>query len=337
MMTEVHTRAIQPFGAPQVNAQAAAAKIVPEDSEMVLRQLFTAGMSNAIAEAPNAWRRYVTDTELLALNFTTEPLEFTPAAGIGEVLSRLALEPEPGEFEQGGVQTIVIGATAAARDATGRFRLQAGYIGGRLPEFQVNVRPGTAWLPEFQLVSAQPMTAYRLARSRAHESREVALADIRGRLDKARAAYAQRSPRDVATELNAELGVGQLLTARAVGVTPTAVRKWRRGDPARPEHRDRLSQLAALCRLLMEVGLYDPAGWIDIPISSESTLTPLDLFAVKRADLVVLLASGLSDPRETLDAFDPSWRSNFAPDRDYEVVTLADGSRSVVPRREASG
>jgi hypothetical protein len=63
-------------------------------------------------------------------------------------------------------------------------------------------------------------------------------------------------------------------------------------------------------------------------------LTPLDVFIGGRSDLVVLLGSGLADPREVLDEFNPDWRTAFAPDREYEVVTLADGSRSVVPREE---
>jgi hypothetical protein len=310
MTTGIRTRAIQPLEAPQINAKAATARIVPQDSEILLRWLATAGTSNAIAEPLSAWKRYAADREIFAFNFTS-PM---PPENLLQVWpSRLASEAEPDQDEQSGVYTIVIGATAPAR----------GHLADRLPEFQP--------------VNLPPITAYRSARRRVEQSREAALADIRRRLDKAKAAYTQRSPREVATELGDELGLGQLVTARAVGVTPTAVRKWRRGEPARPEHRDRLSQLAALCSLLMEVGLHDPAGWIDIPISGESTLTPLDLFAGRRADLVVLLGSGLSDPQETLDAFDPSWRTAFPPDRDYEVVTLTDGSRSVVPRREASG
>jgi len=174
---------------------------------------------------------------------------------------------------------------------------------------------------------------YAHARTNARNSREAALGHVRRRLDIARAGYTQMSPRDVTTELGDALGVGQLLIARAVGVTPTAVRKWRRGEPARPEHLDRLAQLSALYRVLREVGVYDPASWIDIPISGESTLTPLDLLIGGHSDLAVLYASGLADPQETLDAFNAGWRADFPTDRDYEVVTLADGSRTVVPRR----
>ena len=154
------------------------------------------------------------------------------------------------------------------------------------------------------------------------------------RLDQARAAYvAHRSPRELSQHLTDELGIGQLAIARALGVTPTAVRKWKRGDAARPEHRDRLAQLAALCDRLLDLGLHDPAGWIEIPVSTASPITPLDLFTLGRPELAVLLATGATNPQETLTALDPDWRTKFIVDPDYEVVTLADGSRTAVPRR----
>jgi hypothetical protein len=182
-------------------------------------------------------------------------------------------------------------------------------------------------------IRPEPVNVYRAARSYVDQSRYAALTDIRQRLDNARAAYAQRAPRDVAADLITEIGVGQLVTARAVGVTPTAVRKWQRGESARPEHRDGLARVAALFSMLLEVGVHDPAGWIDIPISDESTLTPLDLFVRGRGDLAVLLGAIRSDPQEILDDFDASWRTTYAPDPDYEVVRLSDGSRSAVPRQ----
>jgi transcriptional regulator with XRE-family HTH domain len=128
--------------------------------------------------------------------------------------------------------------------------------------------------------------------------------------------------------------MSQLVIARAIGVSPTAVRKWRRGEVARPEHRDTLTLLAAFARVL-EQHVHDPAGWIEIPISSQSTITPLDLFVARSLDLAVLFAAGLSDSTETLGALRPGWREQFAPDRDYDVIQLRDGSRTAVPRREA--
>ena len=42
-----------------------------------------------------------------------------------------------------------------------------------------------------------------------------------------------------------------------------------------------------------------------------------------------------AEVQDALEAFDPGWRVNFAPDRDYEVVVQPDGERAVIPR--ASG
>jgi DNA-binding transcriptional regulator YiaG len=258
-----------------------------------------------------AWARYAADTELLTTAYHT------------------TLFPDP--RMRAAVPIFTIGPADHQVEFFDSLRLTT--LWDDVREWE-QVQQG--WQPAVQAVNVGPMTAYRWAREDLTNSRDAALVDLRSRLDNAKATYAQRSPREVATELGDELGVGQLVIARAVGVTPTAVRKWRRGEAAIPEHRDRLAKFAALSRLLTEEGLHDPAGWIEIPISLESTLTPLDLFIGGRADLVVLFGAGLADTQGTLDAFDGEWRTSFARDHDYEVVTLADGSRSVLPRREAS-
>jgi DNA-binding transcriptional regulator YiaG len=181
-------------------------------------------------------------------------------------------------------------------------------------------------------VNVNPVSAYRTTRRAAADARRNALDHISKDLDAATAAYAQSSPQDVIQRLT-DLGVSQLVIARALGVTPTAVRKWTRGESAKADHRGRLARFAAMNSLLTETGLHDPAGWLDIPISSESTLTPLDLFVGGRADLAVLLGSRLMEPQEALDAYELAWRQTYPIDPDYEVVMLRDGSRSAVPRR----
>jgi transcriptional regulator with XRE-family HTH domain len=181
-------------------------------------------------------------------------------------------------------------------------------------------------------VNADPIAEYRTLRRAATDGRRDALAHVSKSLDAAAAVYAQDAPQDVIRQLT-DLGVNQLVIARALGVTPTAVRKWKRGETAKSDHRGRLARLAATHALLTETGLHDPAGWLDIPISSESTLTPLDLFIGGRADLSVLLAARLMEPHEVLDAYAPAWRQTYPIDPDYEVVMLGDGSRSAVPRK----
>jgi transcriptional regulator with XRE-family HTH domain len=181
-------------------------------------------------------------------------------------------------------------------------------------------------------VNVDPVAEYRASRRAATEGRRSALAHISKNLDATTAVYAQSPPQNVVRRLT-DLGVNQLVVARALGVTPTAVRKWRRGESAKPEHRAGLARFAAMHSLLTETGLHDPGGWLEIPISSASTLTPLDLFSTGRADIVVLLGARLMEPQEALDAYDPAWREAYPIDPDYEVVVLSDGSRSAVPRR----
>lgn len=186
--------------------------------------------------------------------------------------------------------------------------------------------------PRLRQVNVQPIVWLRIARESARDSRTRLLESLGIELDRSRSSHAARSPRDIVMELSEDYGLNQLTTARAIGVTPTAVRKWRRGDQARPEHQDRLATLTALVFLLREAGKEHPAAWLEVPISSESTLTPIDLLASGRPELVLSLASDPEGVRTALNDFDPDWRRNYAPDRDYEVVVDSDGDRAVVPR-----
>jgi transcriptional regulator with XRE-family HTH domain len=158
-----------------------------------------------------------------------------------------------------------------------------------------------------------------------------ALAEIRKDLDTARSALSRRSPADLVTELTEDRGLGQLVVSKALGVSPTAVRKWRRGESASPEHRQVLARLAALCITLDELDLHDPSGWLEMAISDDSDLTPVDVFAAGRSDLVASFAAGVMDPHEVLDEFDPNWRVT-APLGEYKLIQHSDGSRSAVPR-----
>lgn len=183
-------------------------------------------------------------------------------------------------------------------------------------------------------VNVQPLVWLRVMRNSARAARARFLSSLGKELDRSKSGHAARSPRDIVTELSDDYGLNQLSTARAVGVTPTAVRKWRRGEQARPEYQDRLAQLTALLGLLRDTGKDYPAAWLEVPVSSESTLTPLDLFAAGRPELVLSLASDPDDVRTALHDFDQAWRRNYAPDRDYMVAIDSNGERAVVPRED---
>lgn len=185
----------------------------------------------------------------------------------------------------------------------------------------------------FAPVNVDREGAYRRAVVQLGNTRDALLSEYSAVLDVAAAPHSQAEPKDVVDALTREYGVSQLVIAQALGVTATAVRKWRRGETATPSNRGRLARFAALVELLDDAEVHDPAGWLGIPVSDRSTLRPLDMFVAGRPELVLLLASRIDEPRTVLDLFDPSWADTYSVDEEYEVVQHGDGSRSAVPRR----
>jgi hypothetical protein len=307
--------------------------------------MMTAGASLAVTERPAGWLNNYVDDALLrpGSEWTLKGLEMgRPAAAprCSSGISGYYVTIDPGVHVFGAGQA----GSGFSPEAQPNFGIAGSTVrGGMRSAAEASyLFPGSG----AQVVAAFPLPVRvaavnvsgleKLTRAKRAErdAREEALEDVRKRLDSATARYALLSPQEVVQYLADELGVGQLPTARAVGVTPTAVRKWRRGEPARTEHRTKLARFAALSEVLGEVGPHDPASWLEIPLSSEGTLTPMDLYLAGRSDLVLLQAARLDAPHETLDQFDPEWRAKYAIDTDYEVITLSDGSRSAVPRRQ---
>lgn len=288
-------------------------------SAKLLALMATAGASQVIAGQEMPWSR---------LGMNGPDIHFTPPP--------VTIEDCSGNNGWLGERYYIVPQTDLAQDASSLID-ERGFttIGMNTARYAA---PLIEHLPAVKttIVNVDPVAMYRRARRAAETSRTDALTQVQRRLDSAKNGYTLSPPREVIGYLADDLGVGQLITARAIGVTPTAVRKWRRGETAKPEHRGRLGSFAAMCSLLMEMGLHDPAGWLDIPVSEQSSITPLDLFTRGRPDLAVLLGSRLADPQETLDAFDVEWRRKFPVDADYEVVTLRDGSRSALARQRTS-
>jgi transcriptional regulator with XRE-family HTH domain len=304
-MSDVRTGALRSFVAPRINTDIDEAKVDFGDSGIVLYGAATGGKSTSVRIPKDPMKLYADYTGFL--NGFAALSNERPKTGGSAILPMFGLfgleEPKFAD-----VITVFLG-----------------------PEGPV------AYLPQvpmpFSATNLTPLDEFVAAKRRAKEAQLAALHDIQRQLDKEKAAFAQRSPADVVRELTDDLGLSQLAIARAIDVSPTAVRKWRRGESTRPEHRDTLALLGAFARVL-ERHVHDPSGWMEIPVSAQSTITPLDLFVGRALDLAVLFAAGLSDPDETLGAFKPDWRKEYGRDPDYEVVTLRDGSRSAVPRRE---
>ncbi|MCY4519129.1 MAG: hypothetical protein OXB99_18010 [Acidimicrobiaceae bacterium] len=113
--------------------------------------------------------------------------------------------------------------------------------------------------------------------------------------------------------------------AKIAGVSVPAVRKWRQGESATGDNRQRVARIAALCEIAAERYIIaDVAGWLETPLHPDAPLNGLDLMASERFDLVLALAREQpGDPERVLDEFEPDWRARYRSD--VEVFTAPDG------------
>jgi hypothetical protein len=138
------------------------------------------------------------------------------------------------------------------------------------------------------------------------------------------------SPVDMLDEL-AELGFAWRDIARAVGVTVQAIQKWRRGARMTGENRHRLAGLLAACDLVAEdYEVHEVASWFEMPMLEAVPVTPIDLWATRRPDLVFEYASGHAGAEQILTTWDPEWREHYRSD--FEVFRAGDGQLSIRPK-----
>lgn len=126
----------------------------------------------------------------------------------------------------------------------------------------------------------------------------------------------------------ADLGFAWRDIARLLGVSVPAVQKWRKGERASGESRQKLANLLAACDLIAGHYMVDEiASWFEMPITMSAPLTPIDFYARERADLVFEYASGHTDPESLLSQFEPDWREHYRSE--FEVFEAGDGNRSI--------
>jgi transcriptional regulator with XRE-family HTH domain len=159
------------------------------------------------------------------------------------------------------------------------------------------------------------------------EARELDLADRIFQKTK-------KSVSSLLDELAGERGMGWSDIAEVVGVSISAIRKWRKGGDASPESRSRLARIAAFLDVLQEKGLVeDPAAWmeVDLPLESGYFIRPLDLYLEGHVPALLDLAERRRTVAQVLDEVKPGWRANR---NDFEVFIDTDGERSVRRRDE---
>jgi transcriptional regulator with XRE-family HTH domain len=135
-------------------------------------------------------------------------------------------------------------------------------------------------------------------------------------------------------ELAGDRGMGWSDIAEVLGVSVSAIRKWRKGGDASPESRSKLARIAALLDVLEEKGLIqDPAGWMemDLPLEAGYFIRPLDLYLDGHVAALLDLAEQRQSVAQVLDQVRPNWRDSRS---DFEVFLDVDGERSIRQRDE---
>ena len=163
-----------------------------------------------------------------------------------------------------------------------------------------------------------------------HDAEELHLAEATRQLEAA-------APVDLLDALADELLFPWSMLARVVGVSPTAVRKWRRGEAVTPGHHHRLAEFLTFCRTLQhrDPRIDDVPRWLEMPVDARSEVSRLDLFLAGTRAGLLDLASARRTGEDILDEEAEGWRERAATTRRFAVLVHEDGTTSLVPRPEA--
>lgn len=148
----------------------------------------------------------------------------------------------------------------------------------------------------------------------------------------------RRDALELLEEIAAQWGLSWSTIGRMLGVSASAMRKWRSGRGAiSPESREQIALLRAFLDMVgrCKEPIADIGSWIEMRVREDTTLTPADIYASgpRGRMLVVDLAGELVTPAQTLDGFDENWRTRYARDSAFQVVeTGPGGERAIVPR-----
>jgi hypothetical protein len=168
------------------------------------------------------------------------------------------------------------------------------------------------------------------ARDLHHDSVELAL-------DERTTVVGLQEPAQLLESFGADWGTSWTALSRLLGVTPTAIRKWRKGEQITPQNRRRLARAYAVLEMLSSIfPVGDVASWLEMPISDEAVVTPVDLYAANRLDLLFDLAGRRTTGRGALDRFADDWRDRYGVDDRFAVVEAPDGHRSIIEREGQS-
>ena len=144
-------------------------------------------------------------------------------------------------------------------------------------------------------------------------------------LDVKTASLAKQEPVQLLDQLG-ETGFAWRDIARMLGVTVPALRRWRAGELPTGENRRNLAQLLAFVKIISE-HVFEPASWMEVPISAGAPTTSIDLYADGQLDVLFDFATGHMSPEATLDAAQPGWRERFRSD--WQGIVDGNGERYI--------
>lgn len=130
-------------------------------------------------------------------------------------------------------------------------------------------------------------------------------------------------------ELSSSRGMGWSDIAAIVGVSVSAVRKWRHGGEASPERRAALARVAAFLDVIEEKGLVEePARWMEmaLPLPPGYYIRPLDLYLDGATMELVDLVEQRKPMEQVLDEARPGWRDQRSQ---LEVFEGSDKQRAL--------
>ena len=144
----------------------------------------------------------------------------------------------------------------------------------------------------------------------------------------------KKSVVELLKELATNRGMGWSDIAEVLGVSISAIRKWRKGGDASPGSRSKLARIAALLDMLEEKMLIaDPATWMemDLPLEPGYFIRPLDLYVEGHVNGLIEIAEQRQTIPAVLDQVRPEWRKSRS---DFEIFIDADGERSIRQRAQ---
>lgn len=149
---------------------------------------------------------------------------------------------------------------------------------------------------------------------------------------------ARRDPRQLLEDAAVTWGLSWSSIGRLLGVTPSAMRKWRRGGGSiSPENREQIAMFSAFLTTVQSCKepIADIGSWIEMRLRDDTTLTPADIYAAGPQGRLLLIdfAAEVMTIVEVLDAFDKDWRARYARDASFRVVDDGPGGERAIVQR----